>query len=153
MSSLLRLSALLTVCLAVLGGALAVSQRILGIDAGLNDLAVLARETRRRDELEEENERVRQREEARKQAVEAIVDRRLHLLDAAAEFRRIDLALPDSRPDLSEEERCRQVLIWVRLELPDHREEKASVLSRLQTEYEVQFHHACGRDVLAEPTE
>jgi hypothetical protein len=153
MSSLLRLSALLTVCLAALGGALAVSQRVLGIDAGFHDLAVLARETRRRDDLEEENERVRQREEARKQAVEAIVDRRLHLMDAAAEFRRIDLALPYSRPYPSEEEQCRQVLIWVRLELPDQREEKASVLSRLQTEYEVHFHHGCSRDVLGEPTE
>ncbi len=105
---------------------------------------------RRRADFEEENERVHQREEARKQAIEAIAPpRRLHLLDAAGGVSSNRSHHAGSRPDLSEEERCRQVLIWVRLELTDRREEKGArpePPAKRSTRFTST--HECSRDVL-----
>jgi hypothetical protein len=92
---------------------------------------------------EEEVGRVNQRSEVKHQVIDALLDGRLTLEQAVARFRDINAGLPDRaqnwRPPWYTEEEWlyRQVIVYVHVELADHRRAPAQArewVSRLEAE-------------------
>jgi hypothetical protein len=92
---------------------------------------------------EEEIRGVNQRSEVKRQVIDALLDGRLTLHQAAAQFRDINAAGPDKAqswrpPRYTEEEWLyRQVIVYVHVELADHRRAPAQAaewVARLEAE-------------------
>ncbi len=103
----------------------------------------IARDTQRRAELEEENQGVLRRVDEKQAVSREVLAGRLTLVEAAARFRTVNTAYPESMSYLrnlcsggSDEERlCRQVIGWVEGEgSGGDRAETHRVVARLEAE-------------------
>jgi hypothetical protein len=140
-----RALALSALALALLGGAAVLARLGLGLDLGRGDLARLCRERERAAELRRRDRLMLERVAAKEAVVGQVLGRRLTLLQAAAEFRRIHERFPcadEGLPDESSEEGlCRQVLAWVRTATLTDPGRDPAVLADLEAEYADRFGH------------
>ena len=97
----------------------------------------------RNEQLDQTENDIRRRREARRQVAQEVIARRRSLAEAIEQFRILDQEWPESRPapqtaedlGMSEDERGgRDVLYFVRLVLADRPDEAASVADRLGKE-------------------
>jgi hypothetical protein len=121
----------------------------LGLDVwSLPELVTqMASDRQRQATLEEERAVILQRSAVRRQVVAGLEGGRLGLLEAAAQFRDVDVATPDclhfvriAYPGNSDEERfCRQVICWARSEVKLRSPKEADRLAA-QLEADLQEH-------------
>src|SRR5205809_6374479 len=110
MPTLARALALFAIAAALLCGAAGLARLCLGLDLGQGDLAQLCREQERSAALLRRDRAMQERIAAKEAVIGQVFGRRLTLLQAAAEFRRVHERLPpQGQPDdPSDEALCRQ---------------------------------------------
>ncbi len=150
MTPFLRLGASASVAVVLVLGGTGLAGLCTGFDGGLGALRDLARNDEQRERLRRQSRALLERNKGKERVVEQVLARRLTLLQAAAEFRRLhEETRADADPvclgwgeDLSDEALCCNVLVWAdghAASADDPRRE--SVLSALKAEFVAHFRH------------
>jgi hypothetical protein len=151
MTIVLRACASLAAAVLVLLGA-AAAARGLGFEFGLGDVVEVARQKELAQDLERRTRTVRARNEGKQRVTAQVIEGRLTLLQAAAEFRRLQERLRAEGggddmglDDLSDEGLSVNVLLWARAELTNDPRRDVR-LGELEGEFAARFRHAPALD-------
>ena len=149
MTPCLRLGASASVAVVFVLGGTGLAGLCTDFGGGLAALRELSRGHEERQRLDRQSRALIDRNKGKERVVGQVLARRLTLLQAAAEFRRLhEETREDADPvclgwgeDLSDEALCCNVLTWVDGEGADD-PRRASVLPALKAEFAAHFHHA-----------